>query len=111
MKISTKTTVTSLWAMAVLMTGSSIALAQEKNTLKEALKDKFLIGTAVNTLQASGKDKAGAEVIREQFSAIVAENCMKSQEIHPEENRITLRRRMNSLHSVRKTTRRLQGIH
>lgn len=87
MKISTKTTVTSLWAMAVLMTGSSIALAQEKNTLKEALKDKFLIGTAVNTLQASGKDKAGAEVIREQFSAIVAENCMKSQEIHPEENR------------------------
>ena len=87
MKISTKTTVSFLWVVAALIAGSSIASAQEKNTLKEALKDKFLIGTAVNTQQASGKDKVGAEVIRKQFNAIVAENCMKSQEIHPEENR------------------------
>ena len=87
MKISTKTTVSFLWVVAALIAGSSIASAQEKNTLKEALKDKFLIGTAVNTQQASVKDKVGAEVIRKKFNAIVAENCMKSQEIHPEENR------------------------
>ena len=70
MKISTKTTVSFLWVVAALIAGSSIASAQEKNTLKEALKDKFLIGTAVNTQQASGKDKVGAEVIRKQFNAI-----------------------------------------
>lgn len=87
MKISTKTTVSFLWVVAALIAGSSTAFAQEKKTLKEALKDKFLIGAAVNTQQASGKDKVGAEVIRKQFNAIVAENCMKSQEIHPEENR------------------------
>lgn len=38
MKISTKTTVTSLWAMAVLMTGSSIALAQEKKHLERGFE-------------------------------------------------------------------------
>ncbi|MDE6162515.1 MAG: endo-1,4-beta-xylanase, partial [Bacteroides sp.] len=69
------------------ITSTSVAFAQEKKTLKEALKGKFLIGTAVNTRQASGQDKAGVRVIQEQFNAIVAENCMKSQEMHPEENR------------------------
>ncbi len=36
MKISTKTTVSFLWVVAALIAGSSIASAQEKNTLKEA---------------------------------------------------------------------------
>ena len=87
MKTSTRTTVVSLLVAIALVAGTSVAFAQEKKTLKEALKDKFLIGTAVNTRQVSGKDKAGVRVIQEQFNAIVAENCMKSQEMHPEENR------------------------
>ena len=87
MKTSTRTTVVSLLAAVALITSTSIAFAQETKTLKEALKDKFLIGTAVNTRQASGQDKAGVRVIQEQFNAIVAENCMKSQEMHPKENR------------------------
>jgi len=56
-------------------------------TLKDALKDKFLIGTAMNTSQITRKDTAAVRIIKENFSAIVAENCMKSAEIHPEENR------------------------
>lgn len=87
MKISTRTTAVFLLAVVALITSTSVAFAQEKKTLKEALKGKFLIGTAVNTRQASGQDKAGVRVIQEQFNAIVAENCMKSQEMHPEENR------------------------
>ena len=87
MKTSTRTTVVSLLAAVALITSTSVAFAQETKTLKEALKDKFLIGTAVNTQQASGRDKAGVRVIQEQFNAIVAENCMKSQEMHPKENR------------------------
>ena len=87
MKTSTRTTVVSLLAAVALITSTSVAFAQETKTLKEALKDKFLIGTAVNTRQASGRDKAGVRVIQEQFNAIVAENCMKSQEMHPKENR------------------------
>lgn len=92
MKISTKTTVSFLWVVAALIAGSSIAFAQEKKTLKEALKDKFLIGAAINPQQASGKDKVGTEVIKKQFNAIVADNCMKSAEIHPEEDRYNFTR-------------------
>lgn len=87
MKTSTRTTAVFLLAVVALITSTSVAFAQEKKTLKEALKGKFLIGTAVNTRQASGQDKAGVRVIQEQFNAIVAENCMKSQEMYPEENR------------------------
>lgn len=62
--------------------------AQEKpNTLKSAFEGKFLIGTAVNADQASGKDTAGVSVIKRQFNSIVAENCMKSMNIHPEEGK------------------------
>lgn len=86
MKVSTKTALTSLLVAMTLTTGATMTFAQEKKTLKEAFKDKFLIGTAVNTRQASGKDKEGVRLIQQQFNAVVAENCMKSQEMHPEEN-------------------------
>ena len=55
--------------------------------LKKALANKFLIGTALNSKQITGKDSTGMHVITEHFNAIVAENCMKCEEIHPEENR------------------------
>jgi endo-1,4-beta-xylanase len=54
-------------------------------TLKDALKDKFLIGTALNYDQFAGIDTPGVEVIKKQFSAVVPENCMKSEVIHPVE--------------------------
>src|SRR5664280_812686 len=54
--------------------------------LKEALAGKFYIGTALNSEQITGKDTASVRVVKEQFSAIVAENCMKSGPIHPKEN-------------------------
>lgn len=56
-------------------------------TLKDALKDKFHIGAALNEALITGRDTAGVRVLEQQFSAIVAENCMKSMHIHPEENR------------------------
>ncbi len=60
---------------------------KETNSLKEALKGKFYIGTALNANLITGKDTEGIKVLKGQFNAIVAENCMKSQELHPEENR------------------------
>lgn len=85
MKTFTRTTVASFLATAALiMSGATVA--QEKNTLKDALKDKFLIGTAINTSQAAGKDKEGVRIIKKQFNAVVAENCMKSAVIHPKED-------------------------
>lgn len=87
MRISTRTAMIFLWVVSALFTNVSIASAQKAKTLKEALKDKFLIGVAVNIRQVAGNDKGATPIIQEQFNSIVAENCMKSQEIHPEENR------------------------
>ncbi len=56
-------------------------------TMKEALGKYFLVGAAVNTNVVYGIDNKGANVVKENFNAIVAENCMKGEEIHPEENR------------------------
>jgi len=56
-------------------------------TLKDAFSDKFLIGTAMNSDQVSGIDAEGQRVAIEQFNSIVAENCMKSMYIQPEEGK------------------------
>lgn len=54
-------------------------------SLREAVKDKFLIGTALNTNQIWGKDSAAVKIVKEQFNSIVAENCMKSMFLQPKE--------------------------
>lgn len=54
-------------------------------TLKDVFKDKFLIGAAVNTDIINGTDAKGDSVVSLHFNSIVAENCMKSAEINPEE--------------------------
>ncbi len=63
------------------------AAAQEKATLKEALKGKFHIGTALNVKQITEKDAKSLQILGEQFDAVVAENCMKSQPLLPEKGR------------------------
>ena len=50
-------------------------------TLKEALAGQFLIGTALNISQITGRDTLGVEIIAREFNTIVAENCMKSGEL------------------------------
>lgn len=58
-----------------------------QNTLAEATKGKFLFGVAVNMQQVNGVNPKESELIAKEFNNIVAENCMKPQPIHPEENR------------------------
>lgn len=59
---------------------------EEMRPLKEAVGDRFLIGTAMNTRQINGEDSAAVNVVKRHFNSIVAENCMKSEVIHPKEN-------------------------
>lgn len=67
--------------------GQKQTTTQTERSLKEAVGDRFLIGAAINTSQASGHDTAAVGIIKKHFNAIVAENCMKSEVIHPEEDR------------------------
>jgi endo-1,4-beta-xylanase len=71
----------------ILVYGYSSIAGQSKDpeTLKEALKGKFFIGTAMNTPQIWGRDTANVNIIKQNFDAIVAENCMKSMHLQPRE--------------------------
>jgi endo-1,4-beta-xylanase len=72
--------------LALLTVGCKQA-SQTNHTaiLKEALKDKFYIGTALSVGQFTGKDTLSERVAKENFSAIVPENCMKSMFLQPKE--------------------------
>jgi len=63
--------------------------AQSVANLKDALKNKFHIGTAVNSQQYWGRDTADVNIIKRNFDAIVAENCMKPAPIQPKEGEFT----------------------
>ena len=54
-------------------------------SLKSTLEGKFYLGAALNLDQIQGRDTASLKIIKEQFAAIVAENCMKSMYMQPKE--------------------------
>lgn len=56
-------------------------------SLSKSLQNDFLIGTAMNSDQILETDQAADKVIKQHFNSVVAENCMKSQVIHPERDR------------------------
>lgn len=55
--------------------------------LKDVTAENFLVGVALNTRQAAGNDTCTLQQVKQHFNAIVAENCMKSAVLHPEEGR------------------------
>ncbi|AVM52700.1 endo-1,4-beta-xylanase [Bacteroides zoogleoformans] len=85
-----KTVLAGLLAIVVAACGAQTAVKKEA-TLKDALGDKFLIGTALNTRQSSGQDTNAVKVVKKHFNTIVAENCMKSEVLQPEEGRYDFR--------------------
>ncbi len=53
-------------------------------SLKEAYKDAFLMGTALNEEIVTDADKASQEIVVQQFNTITAENVMKAALINPQ---------------------------
>ena len=80
-----------LLALTLLAAASTTAFAQwgrpvdyaEGPGLKDAYKDYFTIGVAVNKTNVS--DPAQIEIIKKQFNSVTAENAWKPGEIHPKE--------------------------
>lgn len=62
------------------------AVEIKPGTMREAFEGKFLIGAAINVRQVVSNDEKVVSVIRDQFSALVPENCMKPEEIHPKKD-------------------------
>ena len=61
--------------------------SEQQVNLKDVVSDKFLMGVALNQYQTKGGDTKDQKLIRNHFNSVVAENCMKCEVIHPEEDR------------------------
>lgn len=59
----------------------SIVTAQ--STLKDAYKDFFYMGVALNDNQVMGKDPKSINIVEEQFNCITPENNLKWERVHP----------------------------
>lgn len=55
------------------------------NTLWEAYRDYWYTGVSVNQWEVRGEQAADWSIITKNFNWVVAENCMKSEVIHPQE--------------------------
>lgn len=53
-------------------------------TFKEAYKEAFLVGTALNEEIVAGRDKASTAIVLKHFNTVTAENVMKAEPINPE---------------------------
>jgi len=69
--------------VATLANCATAADSSSATTLKDAYKNDFLIGVAVNQRQFTGEDTNGVALITSQFNAISPENVMKWALIHP----------------------------
>jgi endo-1,4-beta-xylanase len=85
-------------AIATLLTATLLTIsvsAEAAETLKDAFKDRFRVGTAVNRSMVTGKTfRRSAEqnaqdiaLVKEQFNQISPENDLKWQLIHPREGK------------------------
>ncbi|HTY86179.1 MAG TPA: endo-1,4-beta-xylanase [Candidatus Acidoferrum sp.] len=55
-----------------------------QTTLKDAFKNDFLVGVAINQKQISGEDRRGDPIIKTQFNSISPENVLKWDSVHPQ---------------------------
>lgn len=59
--------------------------------LKDVIGNDMQIGVALNTWQSSGQVPEATAVVRKHFNSIVAENCMKSEVLQPEEGKFNFK--------------------
>lgn len=81
-------TVSKLAVLLIILLSSACKVVKtdtNKLSLKGAFKDKFYVGTALNTQQIMEQDTVAVRVIKKHFNSIVAENIMKSALLQPQE--------------------------
>src|SRR5688500_14335118 len=62
---------------------ADVAAIQPGLMLKDAYRDAFLIGTAVNEAIVAGTDSAGLAIVVRQFNTITNENVLKAERVNP----------------------------
>ena len=86
MKQTLKTALTLVLAMTATSLWAQWGQPQDPNPtvkLKDAYKDYFMIGVALNQRNVSDQDQIN--LVKAEFNSITAENDMKPGELHPKE--------------------------
>lgn len=78
--------IVAIFTLGLLLSGCNNTEEKDANTFKEAFDGKFLVGTALNVEQIAGIEPKAVEIAKKHYNSIVAENCMKMENIHPEED-------------------------
>lgn len=69
--------------VTALLAGQSLCRADgQPASLKDAFKNDFLIGAALNESQFEGTDPRAVQIVKEQFNSISPENCLKWGSVH-----------------------------
>ena len=79
-----------LTALCALTVFAGAGAQGDSKSLKEAYRDYFLIGVAVNGRNIT--DEAQSALVKKEFSSITAENDMKPASVHPAEGKWTWER-------------------
>lgn len=74
--------VVALFCSALALTAIA-QLPPQQPTLKDAFKNTFYLGAAINRAQIYGEDARGANLIKSQFNSITPENILKWEVVHP----------------------------
>ncbi len=82
--MTNKKTILSLLLSCALLNGNA-------QGLKDAYKDKFLVGGALNTWQIDQRIHSALNAVETHFNTIVAENCMKCEELQPSEGQFNFK--------------------
>lgn len=72
-----------LGLLTVVAGSVTVHAADAPVALKDAYKNDFLIGVAINQRQFEGQDKRGGPIIEAQFNSISPENILKWESVHP----------------------------
>lgn len=83
MRIANPSSRTGLLTAALLVIGATVKSADTPVTLKDAFKDSFLIGVALNQRQFSELATNDAALAKLHCNSVSPENALKWEEIHP----------------------------
>jgi endo-1,4-beta-xylanase len=82
LKLISRYCIFACWILGVF----SCRLFAQRPIIKDAFQDKFYIGVSLNREQFLAFNTKAEEIAKIHFNAIVAENCMKSMYLQPEES-------------------------
>ena len=74
-------------ALLLALPPAAVAGDEPEIALKDAFADAFRVGAALSRGQILGEEPATLALAARQFNTVTAENAMKWEKIHPEEDR------------------------